>query len=74
MTQEDLSAHFAAASQFISSAMLAPTSSVLVHCFEGKSRSATIIAQHLMAGCEAVASLLFVTKKLHNKGTYHDQY
>ena len=48
VTAEDLSLHFAAASDFISSAMLAPDASVLVHCFEGKSRSATIVAQYVM--------------------------
>ena len=48
VTEEDLSAHFTSASQFISGAMLAPNAVVLVHCFEGKSRSATIVAQHLM--------------------------
>jgi protein-tyrosine phosphatase len=28
--------------------MLTPTNSVLVHCFEGKSRSATILCQYIM--------------------------
>ena len=32
---EDIGAHFAAASEFITAALTAPGANVLVHCFEG---------------------------------------
>ena len=47
--EENLSAHFDDASAFISEALESdPNAAVLVHCFEGKSRSATIVAQHIV--------------------------
>ena len=47
--EEDLSAHFDDASAFISEALASdPDAAVLVHCFEGKSRSATVVAQHVV--------------------------
>jgi atypical dual specificity phosphatase len=49
VSEENLSVHFESANAFIAGALASdPGNSVLVHCFEGKSRSATIVAQYLM--------------------------
>ena len=53
VAQEDLSVHFEGANAFIRGALSDPANSVLVHCFEGKSRSATIVAQYLMESTRA---------------------
>ena len=52
---EDLAAHFLRASEFIARALAgdggargAPPGRVLVHCFQGKSRSASLVCAHLM--------------------------
>ena len=56
VAQEDLSVHFEGANAFIRGALSDLANSVLVHCFEGKSRSATIVAQYLMESTRASLS------------------
>lgn len=53
VAEENLSVHFESANAFIAGALSDPANSVLVHCFEGKSRSATIVAQYLMESTRA---------------------
>ena len=53
VAEENLSVHFEGANAFIRGALSDPANSVLVHCFEGKSRSATIVAQYLMESTRA---------------------
>ncbi|KAL5511943.1 hypothetical protein ACEPAH_5162 [Sanghuangporus vaninii] len=45
---EDLLIHFPAACQFIHNAMVTPGAVVLVHCVQGLSRSAAVVAAYLM--------------------------
>ncbi|KAJ7576925.1 protein-tyrosine phosphatase-like protein [Mycena floridula] len=62
----DLLSHFDVTTEFIRAALAEnETNKVLVHCFQGISRSATIVCAYLVAtdGLEAIKSIEFVQRK-----------